>query len=71
METITIEYYDEICCDDAELVTENEVCDTYGGDYTYKDVYSCVKCKRAFANYFGGRFNGTDEIEYQENKYNY
>lgn len=65
------QYDDEICCDNAEKVIEGEVCDTYGGDYTFKDVYSCDKCKRAFVNYDGGRFNGIKEIEYQENKHNY
>lgn len=71
MYRMVMEYDDEVCCDKAEKVIEDEVCDTYGGDYTFRDVYTCNTCKRAFVDYSGGRFNGIEEIEFQENRYNY
>lgn len=62
----TTEYHDSVCCEDAESVVKNDVCDTYGGDETTRDVYVCKKHKRAFAEYYGGRFSGTEELLYSE-----
>ena len=61
-------YDDEFCCDefDLDLVVENDLCDTYGGDYTSQDIYVCRKCKRVFIRYYGGRFNGIEEIYDQD-----
>lgn len=66
---ILFEYNDDICCDDAIKVIDDEICDTYGGDYTSQNVYVCTICERAFIEYFGGRFNGVKEVTYKDGSY--
>lgn len=65
----TYEYEDEICCYEAIKVVDDEICDAYGGDITSQDIYVCNKCKKAFIEYFGGRFNGIKEITYKDGSY--
>ena len=38
----------DFCCSDIELVKENEVVDTYGDNFTYRDTYICKKCNKVF-----------------------
>lgn len=60
----------DFCCSNIELVKENEVVDTYGGNFTYRDTYVCKECNKVFyidKNYAGEEFieeYDEDEIEY-------
>lgn len=38
----------DFCCSNIELVKENEVVDTYGSNFTYRDTYICKKCNKVF-----------------------
>lgn len=55
-----MDYYDDFCCSD--LVSfGDEICDTYGGDYSYRTLYVCYLHRKAFYEY-SGRFSGIKEI---------
>ena len=60
------------CCEDdfylMDLSSTSELCDTYGGDYTYRDLYFCQNCGTLFYYYFGNEsfveeINDIKEIE--------
>lgn len=38
----------DFCCSNIELVKENEVVDTYGDNFTYRDTYVCKECNKVF-----------------------
>ena len=38
----------DFCCSNIELVKENEVVDTYGSNFTYRDTYVCKECNKVF-----------------------
>lgn len=62
-----IEYEDEFCCEELECIFKDEIVDTYGGDFTYMDLYKCQTHNKFFAVYHGcGRFGGTEEINEEE-----
>lgn len=45
-----------------ELSYESELCDTSGGDFTYRDLYLCQCCGTLFYHYFGDE-NYEEEID--------
>lgn len=54
--------FDEICCDEAVEVVSGRICDMYGGDITYEDVWMCNTHKRAWNIEYGARTQGLDHI---------
>ena len=53
----------EYCCDGAGEIITGELIDTYGGDYTYRDVVACNTCRRVWEIEYGARTNNIRECE--------
>lgn len=51
-----------------ELSKESEICDTYGGDYTYRDLCLCQSCGTLFYSYYGSE-TGEEEIDEKDVSY--
>lgn len=54
---------EDYCCDDVEEIITGELIDTYGGDYTYRDVVACNSCRRVWEIEYGARTSGIRECE--------
>lgn len=41
-------FNNDFCCCDVELVKEDEIINSYEGEFTYRNTYVCRACKKVF-----------------------